>query len=361
MISISLCMIVKDEELVLERCLRTASRIADEVIIVDTGSSDRTKEIAKSYTELVFDLPWEDDFSKARNFAFGKASKEYLMWLDADDVISEENIKRFLRLKQELPPETDIVMTPYAASFDQEGRPAFLYYRERIVKNNGKHRFVGKVHEVIPLSGKIFYSDICVEHRKVKEGEKGRNIRIYKKMEEKGERFCARELYYYGRELLTAGEYEDGIRILERFLESKDAWVENQIDGTRQLARCYELSGQKEKALTALLRGLLYDVPRGETCCELGRHFFERKKYDQAVFWYQEALHAKKAEKTGAFIQEECYGFLPAISLCICYDRMGKWEEAEEYNELAGKFQPKSPYYLHNREYFEKRKRRSSP
>ena len=58
---------------------------------------------------------------------------------------------------------------------------------------------------------------------------------------------------------------------------------------------------------------------------------------------------------TGAFVQEECYGFLPAISLCVCYDRMGMRKEAEYYNELAGKYRPnRYTYYLQNKEYFER-------
>ena len=78
----------------------------------------------------------------------------------------------------------------------------------------------------------------------------------------------------------------------------------------------------------------------------------DRGKYKQAVYWYTQALSAKKATQSGAFIEEECYGFLPAISLCICYDRMGDREQAYQYNELAGSYKPESPYYLKNREYF---------
>ncbi len=70
MVTISICMIVKNEESVLERCLSTVRGIADELIIVDTGSTDGTKEIARKFTEQVYDFVWCDDFSKARNFSF---------------------------------------------------------------------------------------------------------------------------------------------------------------------------------------------------------------------------------------------------------------------------------------------------
>ena len=81
-------MIVKNEEKVLGRCLESAKRLADEIVIVDTGSEDRTREIARQYTSRVYEIPWRDDFSQARNFSFSKAEREYCMWLDADDVIS---------------------------------------------------------------------------------------------------------------------------------------------------------------------------------------------------------------------------------------------------------------------------------
>lgn len=71
-------MIVKNEEQSLHRCLHSVREVADEIIIVDTGSTDRTKEIASSFTELIFDLAWQDHFAEARNFAFSKATKDYL-------------------------------------------------------------------------------------------------------------------------------------------------------------------------------------------------------------------------------------------------------------------------------------------
>ena len=72
MITISLCMIVKNEEQVLRRCLESAKSFADEIILVDTGSTDNTKEIGKTYGGKIFDFPWRDDFAAARNEAFSK-------------------------------------------------------------------------------------------------------------------------------------------------------------------------------------------------------------------------------------------------------------------------------------------------
>ena len=86
MITISVCMIVKNEERVLARCLDSLSGLADEIIIVDTGSDDKTKEIALSYTDHVYDFVWVDDFSAARNYSFSKAAMVYIYVADADEV-----------------------------------------------------------------------------------------------------------------------------------------------------------------------------------------------------------------------------------------------------------------------------------
>lgn len=356
MISVSLCMIVKDEEKVLGRCLESVKNVVDEIIIADTGSKDRTKEIARQYTDKVYDFEWKDDFSAARNFSLSKGTKDYLMWIDADDVLPEKSVWEMLKLKEELPPDTDVVMLPYAVAFDSRGKSTFTYFRERIVKNSGDFRFEGRVHEAIPPAGNVHYSDVLIEHRKIHSGDSSRNLRIYEDMEEKGEVFDSRSLYYYGRELLFHEKYKKGAEVLQTFLNCPDGWIENKIDATRQLAYCFYGLGNDNRALCALLEGLAYDVPRGETCCDLGRHFMDRGKYEQAVYWYGQALSAKKADRSGAFITEECYGYLPAISLCICYDRLGKYELAETYNEMAEGFSPGSAFCSANREYFRERR-----
>ena len=146
MATISLCMIVKDEESVLARCLDSVQGIADEIVVVDTGSSDRTKEIAAAYGQ-VMDFAWCDDFAAARNFAFAQATKDYIMWLDAYDVIAPADRGRFLALKARLDGTADVVMLPYHIAFDEQGQPSFVYYRERLIRRAAGLRWEGAVHE----------------------------------------------------------------------------------------------------------------------------------------------------------------------------------------------------------------------
>ena len=92
MASISLCMIVRDEEAVLGRCLESVAPAVDEIIVVDTGSMDGTKAVAAAYTDRIFDFAWVDDFAAARNASFAKATGDYILWLDADDVLLPEDL-----------------------------------------------------------------------------------------------------------------------------------------------------------------------------------------------------------------------------------------------------------------------------
>ena len=100
--TLGLCMIVKDEAAVLGRCLDSAAGVFDEIIIVDTGSTDATKEIARRYTKDVFDFAWRQDFAAARNFSFAKATADYCMWLDADEVLLPKDAAALRALKETL-------------------------------------------------------------------------------------------------------------------------------------------------------------------------------------------------------------------------------------------------------------------
>ena len=355
MITISLCMILKDEEEVLDRCLSSVKGLVDEIIIVDTGSTDATKQIALQYTDQVFDFAWIDDFAAARNYAFSKANKEYCMWLDADDVIEEKDRLDFLTLKNTLTLDTDIVMMRYNTAFDDDGNPSFWYYRERIIRNDQSHPWQGAVHEVITPNGNLLYSDVAICHRKLGAGDPDRNLNIYRKLLAEGRILSAREQYYYSRELYYHQLYDDAIEAFGVFLSLPDGWMEDKIEACIMSSKCYMLTGKSDEALLMLFRSLLYDIPRAEVCCEIGDCFMKTGRFETAAFWFETALDCQMDYRKGGFILPDCYDYIPAIQLCVCYDKLGEVEKAKAYNDKAGEYKPNASAFLHNKKYFDKK------
>ena len=92
--TISLCMITKNEEKFLELCLNSVKSIVDEIIIVDTGSTDKTKEIAKKFNAKIIDFKWIDDFSAAKNESLKHATRDWVLVLDADEVIEKKDLDK---------------------------------------------------------------------------------------------------------------------------------------------------------------------------------------------------------------------------------------------------------------------------
>lgn len=352
MAEISLCMIVRDERETLARCLDSVKEAVDEIIIVDTGSKDETREIARRYTPHVYDFFWKDDFSAARNESFAHATRDFLMWLDADDVV--ENAEALVRFKRDVLDGLDVVMAPYHVAFDTQGNPTFTYYRERILRAGMGFRWEGAVHEAIAPRGRIGYADFVVRHEKLRPGKPGRNLRIYEKLRKEGHPFNPRERFYYGRELASAGRMEEAARQLDSVIEDEAAWIENRIEACAGLADCLDRLGDTSGAMRALCRSLALDRPRAMIACALGRRFLEAGNLHAARFWYEAALSAKENEKSGAFIQRDHSGRIPLLQLCVIHDRLGEREVACAYNEQAALLCPDDEAVRQNRRYFER-------
>lgn len=350
--TISLCMIVKDEEKTLARCLESVKDLVDEIIIVDTGSVDRTKEIAAKYTEKIYDFHWIDDFSAARNASFDYASMEYCMWLDGDDLLLEEDRIKFRKMKASVPKETDVVMLPYQVAFDAQGKATFVYQRERIVRRGSDWRWEGPVHEAIVPNGSIFYGEAAVTHRKEGLGDPDRNLRIYQACIQKGRPFSPRDAFYYARELYFHQYYEKALEEFTKFLERPDGWIENKVEACRQMSVCWKNLGKTEKAREALTRSLAFSLPRAEVCCDLGQLWMEEQDWEKGAFWYEQALKCQPQTHGWGFVLPDCYDYLPNLQLCVCWDRMGDHQKAREYNRRAGQIKPNDPAVLYNERYF---------
>ncbi|MCR5650148.1 MAG: glycosyltransferase family 2 protein [Lachnospiraceae bacterium] len=292
MVTISVCMIVKNEEKILGRCLDCLKDIADEIVIVDTGSSDGTKETAKAYTDRIYDFEWVDDFSKARNFAFEQCRMDYIYCADADEILDEANIEAFGKLKEVLLPEIDVVQMVYknqleyntTYNFDSELRPK-LYKRCR--------NFVweGSVHETVRLTPLIYDSDIEIIHKPQGMHNK-RDFGLFIKTLERDGNLDARLRRMYARELAVSGtdsDFEEAAPYFLKFVEE-----ETDEDDLKEdlfvIMRAFRVSGDKEGFYKYALRAMAIGAS-SETAFELGEYYRGNGDTDEAKLWYYNAAN----------------------------------------------------------------------
>lgn len=332
MITVSLCMIVKNEERILARCLDSLAGLMDEIIIVDTGSTDATKEIAARYTEQIYDFVWTGDFSEARNFAFSKAQMEYIYSADADEVLDEENRAAFLQLKETLLPEIEIVQMYYANqlshgtiyNYDKELRP-------KLFKRNRTFRWQGAIHEQIGITPVIYDSEIQIRHLP-EENHKDRDLRAFAGLTAAGEPIDKRLHNIYAKELFISGEAQD-------FLDARAFFKASCQDGNRGedelmeaacvAARAARLAGDVADFFKYAMKAVASEGC-SEICCELGAFYMERQDYDEAVIWLYNAVY-----ETESILNIHCGGDLPLRGLAKCYQELGNEEQAAEYARLA--------------------------
>ncbi len=346
---ISVCIIVKNEENVLARCLDCVKAFADEIIIVDTGSTDKTKEIATRYTNKLFDYVWCDDFSKARNYAFSLATGDYIMWLDADDVLEYSEIEKINQLKLNM--VADTYMLKYATSFDEFGKPNFVFERERIMKNDNRAIWHGFVHEAIVPFGNVEHLDITIQHRKTTTNYTKRNLNLFRKALKRGVKFNAREQYYYARELYYWGYYKKCKTELNKFFKMPNKFTPNTIDATLIISKCCEKLGDIENAKKWLFEGLNI-MPNAEIVCELARIYEKQGNIKNAIYFYQSALNIPKPTLQGLFVQTKYYYLIPLLQLVVLYYNMGEINSAQFYHQQAKKLYTNNSQVLYNDKIF---------
>lgn len=172
---ISLSMIVRNEEQYLEKCLESVDGLVDEIVIVDTGSTDKTKEIASMYTGKIYDYKWNDNFADARNFALSKCSYEYILRLDGDECI-RENVKEYI-IKLINDNKPDVIMFPIINYLEEpkiDIKPKHaISNTARVFKNLPSISYKGRVHEEITHSVEqlakintvtVVKSEMAIEH-----------------------------------------------------------------------------------------------------------------------------------------------------------------------------------------------------
>ena len=164
---LSLCMIVKNEERFLEDCLKSVQDVVDQIVIVDTGSTDGTLEIAKKYNTEIHRFKWRDDFSLARNESIKYAKGDWILWLDADERLLPESVPELKKLLQAQTKAVAYVVQ--IRNLQADGRNYKISGAHRLFNNHKGIRFRGRIHEqviqsVAELKGEERSCNVSLEH-----------------------------------------------------------------------------------------------------------------------------------------------------------------------------------------------------
>jgi len=364
--SLSLTLIVKNEEKTLDRILKNAHLYADEIVIVDTGSNDQTKEIAKKYTDKVYDFVWCDDFSKARNFGIEKCSMDFVMWIDADDVISDENARKIKQLFI-APIEWDVCYIPYNVTYDSRGNVTQSLSRERIFRNNRGILFLLPIHEQLNCNRTQKFKlvkNISVDHQPTveKNTEKmaeNRNFTILKKVTQQPEYSDSPTLWgHLAKEYAIRKNTENAIYAYQTALEKNE--LNKEFINRSALSRIhYELGVQlciKKETDAALhhfgIAMAIHPLWR-EPVFECGRLLFLLKRPREALqmFLFCQTIPLN----TFDYIDTQIYdGPVFYDWLSLVYAALGEFKIAIKSVKKALTFMPNDAKMLSNKSAWEK-------
>ncbi|HZK79434.1 MAG TPA: glycosyltransferase family 2 protein, partial [Humisphaera sp.] len=231
--SVSLCMIVRDEEANLAGCLEGVAGLFDEVIVVDTGSIDGTRQVAARFGAKVFDFPWIDDFAAARNESRRHATGQWIFWLDADDRVDAINRGRLAELLENLP-EVNDQRNPIFSAWCKCSLPDFsdadlAVKHGRLFPNRPDLAWTGRIHErIMPAPGaaavEMVQTDVTIYHSGYADTqERARKIQRNARLIEREyllDPDDALTLYYLARQRMWQGRYSESIHLAKRSVEN---------------------------------------------------------------------------------------------------------------------------------------------
>ena len=152
---VSLCMIVKNEEKFLEQCLQSALGVVDEMVIIDTGSSDKTVEIALRYTKQVFHLDWPGSFADARNYAISKATGDWVLFMDADEII-HQGTREDLQFLVNVPVKIPVVYSVQILNIISP-TSSVQHHMVRLFPRNRDFEYRGSIHEFVRSKSDTYF------------------------------------------------------------------------------------------------------------------------------------------------------------------------------------------------------------
>lgn len=361
--TITLALIAKNEEKNINRLLDSVSGCFDQIVLVDTGSTDKTKEIGLSRGCEVYDFTWVNSFCKARNFAFSKATCDYVLWLDLDDCLSDKDA--FIQWKNYAMEFADCWFNTYNYALDKDKKPIISFVRERVFKRSINPTWQYDLHEGIIIKPE-WSSDYAVawsvNHMRDAEdviADKSRNIKILDDIKVREGALPTRLKFYYGKELYENGNPQKAIWAFEEFLKCSDIEFHDKVLAYQYAAYSAFQSAQNlkhelreeilsllDQALSFAIEGIKLEPSRAEFFVTCGDIYLFKGEIHKAMGFYGAAKACiNPKEMSGAYEGAvysfiDCYGKVPSLQLAKCYFNMGRLEQAKiEATECFTKYQ----------------------
>lgn len=336
---ISLCMIVKNEQQNIAKCLKSVDNLVDEIIVVDTGSSDKTYEIAKEYTDNVYKFEWCDDFSKARNYSIEKASNDWILVLDADEVVEYfDKVKILSAISVKSKRIGRIKIVNVFGDSDQQKK-----YVERVSRlfNKRYYHYEGVIHEQLTDNNKeqitTWEVDLSANHLGYSEeiinrtGKLERNIKLLSKIIEKNEKdiyiyYQLGKSYYMKKDYLKA--YECFEKALKFDIDFKLEYVEDLVESYGYAL----LNGNMVNKALEIKKYECYYYFSPDFNFLIGFINMKNGLFKEAVDYFKRCISDKDGKIEGI------NSYLPNYNIGVIYECLGYFDEALKYYNKCYKY-----------------------
>lgn len=338
---ISICIIVKNEEKAIEECLKSLMPLEYETVVVDTGSIDRTREMALKYTDKVYDYEWRQDFSAARNFAVSKASNEYILMIDSDEKLISYDKKELEKLIHKYP---DGIGRALVYNEYSRGNESFRI-RDRFSKlfPKSKYHYEGRIHEqIVPKegeSGVLYDIPLHLYHRgydgdlETRRKKTERNISLLlKELEDKGDDPYI--LYQLGKSYYMQEDYPDACKAFEKaFYFDLDPRLEYVQDMVESYGYALLNSQQYETAMQLLG---IYDefAVSADFVFLMGLIYMNNARFTEAIGEFL------KATRMSNYRMEGVNSYRAFYNIGVIYECLGVTEKARKYYRMCGNYEP---------------------
>jgi tetratricopeptide (TPR) repeat protein len=349
--TLSSCLIVRDNARTIRACLESLRPWVDELVVVDTGSTDDTPRIAAELGARVFHFPWVDDFSAARNESVRHARGEWVFWMDSDDVIDATNGRGLRTLADGPHPDNVLGYVVQVHCPGEDGSELTVVDHVKLFRNRPDLRFEGRIHEQILPSvrragGEVGWTDLFVVHSgydhspEGQERKKERDLRLLglELADRPGHPFT---LFNLGMTYADIGRPAEAVSHLEGSLLNSATGESHRRKAHALLAHCLARLGRRAEGLAACDRGLREFPGDVELEFRRGLLFHEAGRLREAAEAYQRVLAGGQGRYFTS-IDRGLQGYKARQNLAAVYTDLGDWAGAEaEWRAVTGEV----PFY----------------